>query len=75
MYRYVTCATSDLLPNTHVAVAVYTYTTAVMARDIQGYLSKKKSEAPSDEVGQIWTELEDLHSKRFYYNGFNYVGH
>ena len=36
-----------------------------MAKDTIGYLSKKKAEAPNAEVSQMWTELEDLHSKRY----------
>ena len=35
-----------------------------MARDVQSYLAKKKAEAPSPDVCQIWVDLEDLHSKR-----------
>lgn len=36
-----------------------------MAKDTLGYLSKKKAEAPNAEASQMWTELEDLHSKRY----------
>lgn len=36
-----------------------------MAKDPLGYLSKKKAEAPNAETSQMWTELEDLHSKRY----------
>ena len=46
----------------------------VMAMDVisPGYLSRKKAEAPnSSEISQMWTELEDLHSKRFRVNVIN----
>ena len=36
-----------------------------MAKDTVGYLRKKKAEAPNADVSQVWTELEDLHSKRY----------
>ena len=38
---------------------------AVMAKDTVGYLCKKKAEAPNADASQVWTELEDLHSKRY----------
>ena len=45
----------------------------IMAVDVisPGYLSRKKAEALNSSESQMWTELEDLHSKRFRVNVIN----